>query len=315
MKMALRSRPHRLGRSGAVLGADVRRQFRLRRRHRRPDGVPVRHELGALLGVRRAASSARRWRWKACSRFFSRRVPRPARLRREAPGPARALPGRGRAVRRKLAFRLLHRLHERVHAAPRRARLDADGTLFWRTLGVPPEPVGHRAVRAHDDRLRRDGVVRDRRPRRVLHVARRAHASCRESVSALRRPRRARRGVLVAFPTGDHQAKLVARHQPVALAAMEGRFESGPHVPDRLIGQPNVRERRIDNAIVAPGLLSILAFGTSAAQRSGAQRLSSKTGRQHRASLLLVSRHGRSRNVVHRAHGARDLSSSSQATR
>ena len=34
--------------------------------------------------------------------------------------------------------------------------------------------------------------------------------------------------VLVAFPTGDRQAKLVARHQPVALAAMEGRFESGP---------------------------------------------------------------------------------------
>ena len=34
--------------------------------------------------------------------------------------------------------------------------------------------------------------------------------------------------VLLAFPTGDTQAKLVARHQPVALAAMEGRFESGP---------------------------------------------------------------------------------------
>ena len=33
---------------------------------------------------------------------------------------------------------------------------------------------------------------------------------------------------LLAFPTGDPQAKLVARHQPVALAAMEGRFESGP---------------------------------------------------------------------------------------
>ncbi len=28
--------------------------------------------------------------------------------------------------------------------------------------------------------------------------------------------------VLVAFPTGDLQAKLVARYQPVALAAMEG---------------------------------------------------------------------------------------------
>jgi cytochrome d ubiquinol oxidase subunit I len=68
--------------------------------------------------------------------------------------------------------------------------------------------------------------------------------------------------ILVAFPTGDHQAKLVARHQPAALAAMEGRFESGSHAELTFIGQPNVRERRIDNAISAPAVLSILAFGT-----------------------------------------------------
>src|SRR5207244_12170159 len=53
--------------------------------------------------------------------------------------------------------------------------------------------------------------------------------------------------VLVAFPTGDQQAKLVARHQEVALAAMEGRFESGPMAPITMIGQPNVAERRLDN--------------------------------------------------------------------
>jgi len=34
--------------------------------------------------------------------------------------------------------------------------------------------------------------------------------------------------ILVAFPTGDRQAKLVAAHQPAALAAMEGRFHSDP---------------------------------------------------------------------------------------
>jgi len=67
--------------------------------------------------------------------------------------------------------------------------------------------------------------------------------------------------VLVAFPTGDHQAKLVARHQPVALAAMEGRFESGRHAGLNVIGQPNVRERRLDNPVAIPGLLSVLAFG------------------------------------------------------
>ena len=68
--------------------------------------------------------------------------------------------------------------------------------------------------------------------------------------------------VLVAFPTGDHQAKLVAKHQPTALAAMEGRFESGPKAGITLIGQPNVKEKRLDNPIAVPGMLSFLAYGT-----------------------------------------------------
>jgi cytochrome d ubiquinol oxidase subunit I len=68
--------------------------------------------------------------------------------------------------------------------------------------------------------------------------------------------------LLVAFPTGDRQAKLVAKHQPVSLAAMEGRFESGPRAGITLIGQPNVEERRLDNPVRVPGILSILAFGT-----------------------------------------------------
>ncbi|HQQ77671.1 MAG TPA: cytochrome ubiquinol oxidase subunit I [Thermoanaerobaculia bacterium] len=67
--------------------------------------------------------------------------------------------------------------------------------------------------------------------------------------------------VLLAFPTGDVQAKLVARHQPVALAAMEGRFESGPRAGLNMIGQPNVKERRLDNPVTVPIVLSVLAFG------------------------------------------------------
>jgi cytochrome d ubiquinol oxidase subunit I len=67
--------------------------------------------------------------------------------------------------------------------------------------------------------------------------------------------------LLVAYPTGDHQAKLVALHQPTALAAMEGRFRSGPRAGITLIGQPNVPERKLDNPIEVPAILSILAFG------------------------------------------------------
>jgi cytochrome d ubiquinol oxidase subunit I len=67
--------------------------------------------------------------------------------------------------------------------------------------------------------------------------------------------------LLVAFPTGDIQAKMVASYQAPALAAMEGRFHSGTFAEINLIGQPDVRERRLDNPIRIPGLLSFLAFG------------------------------------------------------
>ncbi len=66
---------------------------------------------------------------------------------------------------------------------------------------------------------------------------------------------------LVAFPTGDRQAKMVAKDQPVTLAGMEGRFKSGANAELLFIGQPNVQERRIDNPIYMPSALSILAFG------------------------------------------------------
>lgn len=68
--------------------------------------------------------------------------------------------------------------------------------------------------------------------------------------------------VLVAFPTGDHQGKQVAKYQPVALAAMEGRFESGPFAEINLIGQPNVAARKLDNPIRIPGVLSFIAYGS-----------------------------------------------------
>ncbi|MBL8857596.1 MAG: cytochrome ubiquinol oxidase subunit I [Planctomycetes bacterium] len=68
--------------------------------------------------------------------------------------------------------------------------------------------------------------------------------------------------VLVAFPTGDLQGKLVAKHKPIALAAMEGRFETGTHAEITLIGQPNVKERKLDNPIAVPGILSFIAYGS-----------------------------------------------------
>jgi cytochrome d ubiquinol oxidase subunit I len=68
--------------------------------------------------------------------------------------------------------------------------------------------------------------------------------------------------LLVAFPSGDQQAKVVARDQPVSLAAMEGRFQGGDMASLAVIGQPNVAEQRLDNPIEIPGALSFLATGT-----------------------------------------------------
>jgi cytochrome d ubiquinol oxidase subunit I len=54
---------------------------------------------------------------------------------------------------------------------------------------------------------------------------------------------------------------MVGHHQPVTLAAMEGKFESGPMAAVALIGQPNVEAQRLDNPIQVPGALSFLAYG------------------------------------------------------
>ena len=68
--------------------------------------------------------------------------------------------------------------------------------------------------------------------------------------------------LLVAFPTGDSQAKMVGAYQPVTLAAMEGLFNGTRLADVTVIGQPNVSEQRLENPIPLPGALSFLAYGT-----------------------------------------------------
>ena len=67
--------------------------------------------------------------------------------------------------------------------------------------------------------------------------------------------------VLVAFPTGDLNAKNVAKYQPAGFAAMEGIFETqegGSEIA--LVGQPNMIEKKLDNEIVVPKILSFLTY-------------------------------------------------------
>jgi len=76
--------------------------------------------------------------------------------------------------------------------------------------------------------------------------------------------------LLVAFPTGDWTAKNVAEHQPVTFAAMEGIFETeegGSEIV--LIGQPNMLEKKLDNKIAVPNILSFLTYQEWDAQIKG----------------------------------------------
>ena len=64
--------------------------------------------------------------------------------------------------------------------------------------------------------------------------------------------------LLIAFPTGDQQSVMVARHQPAALAAMEGLFHSSNAASLAILGQPDPENQRLDNPIEAPRVLSFL---------------------------------------------------------
>jgi cytochrome d ubiquinol oxidase subunit I len=75
--------------------------------------------------------------------------------------------------------------------------------------------------------------------------------------------------VVILFPTGDMHGKMMARHQPAALAAMEGKFETGDHAEIAIVGQPDVVNRRLNNPVEVPYVLSYLAYGSFGAEVKG----------------------------------------------
>ena len=75
--------------------------------------------------------------------------------------------------------------------------------------------------------------------------------------------------ILVAVPTGDLAAKNVAKYQPVSFAAMEGLFDTEQGAEIVLIGQPNIKEKRLDNKIAVPNILSFLTYNNWNAEVKG----------------------------------------------
>ena len=66
--------------------------------------------------------------------------------------------------------------------------------------------------------------------------------------------------LLQLFPTGDMQGKMIANNQPVTLAAMEGLFETESGAPIVVLGQPDVQNRKLDNPLLLPNMLSFLTY-------------------------------------------------------
>ena len=75
--------------------------------------------------------------------------------------------------------------------------------------------------------------------------------------------------VLLLFPTGDGQGQMIAKNQPVTLAAMEGLFETADGAPIAILGQPDVDKRKIDNPLTIPGMLSFLTYKRWGAEVKG----------------------------------------------
>ena len=74
--------------------------------------------------------------------------------------------------------------------------------------------------------------------------------------------------IVILFPTGDMHGKMLAKYQPASLAAMEGKFDTSDQAELALIGQPDVANRRLDNALTVP-VLSYLAYGSFGSQVKG----------------------------------------------
>jgi cytochrome d ubiquinol oxidase subunit I len=66
--------------------------------------------------------------------------------------------------------------------------------------------------------------------------------------------------VLQLYPTGDGQGRMVTQKQPVTLAAMEALFQDQSGAPLVVIGQPDVDQKKIDNPIIVPKMLSFLTY-------------------------------------------------------
>ncbi len=75
---------------------------------------------------------------------------------------------------------------------------------------------------------------------------------------------------------GDLSGKIVAKHQPMKLAALEGVYHTQKGAPLTLWGVPNSNEKEVNYAIRIPQLLSFIAAGDVEAEIAGLDKVPRK---------------------------------------
>src|SRR5438552_15563822 len=75
------------------------------------------------------------------------------------------------------------------------------------------------------------------------------------------------------FPTGDLHGRYIAKHQPAAVAGMEGLFSTQRGAGIVLIGQPNEEKQTIDNPLVVNNVVSFLIYCTTDAEVNGLDQI------------------------------------------
>ena len=253
---------------GALLGQDLRDQLHARRRDRHPDGISVRHQLGAVLAGDRRGHRAAARRWKACSRSFS------SRRFWVSSSSARRGSGAGRTGGSAFAVFLgswlsgffiivtdawmQHPVALRA-AAGRRVRRHE-------LLGAAAEPLGARPVRAHHVRRGHHRRVRDGGRRRVTISS---PATCADHGAHLparrRRRRRAWRRIAPDFSQRRSARRVTWRRTSRSTtAAMEGLFKTeagAPHRDPRPAGHASTSGSTTRSS--STRLLSFLIYGTT----------------------------------------------------
>lgn len=76
--------------------------------------------------------------------------------------------------------------------------------------------------------------------------------------------------------SGDRGGKIVAKYQPMKLAAFEGLFDTTTKAPLLLFGIPNPEKEKTEYAVGVPGLLSYLAYDNVDAEVKGLKEFPKK---------------------------------------